>query len=359
MSLKANYFPYTLNFKFEAGTSRGVFHQKDTFFIQVYDPDFPEIIGWGEAAPLRGLSVDDRPDFEDQLAEICLRMHQFDLPKTTEEVLGLVQNLVSHDLPAIRFAFETALLDCLRGGERIIFDNEFSRGESYLPINGLIWMGNPDFMQAQIEQKLAQGFSCIKMKIGALDFEQECSLLASIRKRYPADEITLRLDANGAFSPDDALRKLNKLADFQIHSIEQPISPNQWITLRQLCRESPIPIALDEELIGKSNYSSKQNLLESVQSPYIILKPSLLGGFQATLDWIKIAQKLQIGWWITSALESNIGLNAISQFTANFLVQMPQGLGTGNLFHNNIASPLELEGERLYYRPQKNWEISF
>lgn len=250
------------------------------------------------------------------------------------------------------------MLDLINGGERLIFNNSFSKGESSLIINGLVWMGDEQFMLNQIDEKLKAGYSCIKMKIGAIDFDKECGLLKSIRDKYSHDRITLRVDANGAFGKDDALKKLKTLATFKIHSIEQPIKQGQVDFMSQLCLKSPIAIALDEELIGVWGYENKKRLLKKINPQYIILKPTLLGGILETKEWLSIAEELKIGWWITSALESNIGLNAVSQLTAEFKVDMPQGLGTGGLYNNNFPSPLSLEREELYYRKEgTQWEM--
>ncbi|HAR20789.1 MAG TPA: o-succinylbenzoate synthase, partial [Cytophagales bacterium] len=259
--------------------------------------------------------------------------------------------------PALRFAFETALLDLKNGGERKIFKNDFSLQGAKIPINGLIWMGSKTFMLKQMEEKLMEGFSCLKLKIGALDFQTEKELLASIRSSFSAKEISIRLDANGAFSVSEALEKLNQLSDFEIHSVEQPIKPGQWQEMAKLCALSPIPVALDEELIGVYG-SRKSKLLDAIKPHYIILKPSLLGGFAMCDEWISLAEKQGIDWWITSALESNIGLNAICQYTfekTSHKREMPQGLGTGSLYHNNIKSPLCVQKGHIHYSAKGIW----
>ena len=238
----------------------------------------------------------------------------------------------------------------------VLFPSHFTDGKAGIPINGLIWMGEKSFMKEQIEDKIQQGFSCIKLKIGAIDFDAEMELLRYIRKEFSAKEIELRVDANGAFQPENALEKLKRLSDLSLHSIEQPIRQGQYKEMAKLCKETPLPIALDEELIGVFNTSDKENLIEEIKPQYIILKPSLIGGFQGTKEWVNLAEKNQIGWWITSALESNIGLNAIAQFTYLQNNPMPQGLGTGSLFTNNIESPLQVKGENLNYNPQLTWE---
>lgn len=348
--MKATFEKHTLQFKFDAGTSRGILKAKDTYFVRIIDAINPNIVGVGEASPLSGLSIDDRPDFEEKLTQICHEITGIELQKDAAWLMNFADEFVPENLPSIKFALEAALLDWLNGGKRLLYDNAFSRGKQSILINGLIWMGNKDFMLRQIEDKLAQGFSCIKLKIGAIDFEQECALLDFIRSRFSKEQITLRVDANGAFKYTEALDKLNRLATYNLHSIEQPIRAGQEELLAKLCAVTPLPIALDEELIGKFSIYEKQTLLETIQPQYIVLKPTLLGGLEATKSWINLAEKMQIGWWITSALESNIGLNVISQFAAQFDNPLPQGLGTGGLYENNIAMPLEVVGERLWLR---------
>ncbi|MFD1140453.1 o-succinylbenzoate synthase [Larkinella insperata] len=356
MSLKADFFKYTLHFTFEAGTSRGTLTQKDSYFIRICDDEDPAVVGWGECGPLRGLSIDDRPDFAEQLRHTCDLFNQLDL-QLFHWNIPIVLQLISDRLPSIQFGFETAMRDYINGGTRTVFENEFGTGVRAIPINGLVWMGKPDFMRRQIEEKLEAGYTTIKLKIGALDFQQECALLESIRSRFSPDQIALRVDANGAFSPDQALAKLNQLATYGIHSIEQPIRQGQPELMAELCRQSPIPIALDEELIGHMEYVDKKRLLKKIQPQFIILKPTLLGGFIHCSQWIEIANVLGIGWWITSALESNIGLNAIAQFTAQFKNSLPQGLGTGQLYHNNVESPLTIENGFLKTDLSKPWQL--
>ncbi|MFC5411892.1 o-succinylbenzoate synthase [Larkinella bovis] len=357
MSLKANFFKYTLHFTFEAGTSRGVLNEKDSYFVRISDDDDPDVVGWGECAPLRGLSIDDRPDFAEQLRHTCDLFNQLDLQLFHWNVPIFLQ-LISDQLPSIQFGFETAMRDFINGGERTVFKNEFGTGEKAIPINGLVWMGKPEVMRRQIEEKLEAGYTTIKLKIGALDFQQECALIESIRSRFGADQIAIRVDANGAFSVDDALEKLKQLATYQIHSIEQPIRPGQFDSMTELCRQSPVPIALDEELIGHMEYVDRTRLLKRLQPQFITLKPSLLGGFIHCDQWIEIASRLGIGWWITSALESNIGLNAIAQYTAQFKNPLPQGLGTGQLYHNNLESPLTIDRGFLKTDPSKRWNLA-
>ena len=359
MSLKSTYCKHRLQFTFHAGTSRGVLTHKDTYFIKINTKNDPEIIGWGEAGPLAGLSVDDRPDFEPQLQKYCKTFDKIKLPEKTGQVSGIVNEIVPATFPSIRFGFETALLDWLSGDKRQIVSNDWSNPPFQpIAINGLIWMGEKSFMLDQIKKKLEQGFTCIKMKIGAIDFETELSLLAHIREQFSPEKITLRVDANGAFSSAQAMKKLEALSRFHLHSIEQPIGPGQWEAMQKLCKESPVPIALDEELIGINEKGEKESLIKELKPQYIILKPTLLGGLAATAEWIETAEKLKTGWWITSALESNIGLNAIAQFTSACHATMPQGLGTGQLYHNNIPSPLAVKDGFLHYDPAQDWNFS-
>ena len=353
IQMQFSYIKRTLQFRFEAGTSRGVLKTRDVYWIKVVDQSFPEVEGWGEAAPLVKLSIDDRPDFEQVLSQILNRLGQQTWSRVNEEILNQVSDRIPSEFPSIRFGVETALLDLVNGGQKKIFPTPFVENERAIPINGLIWMGDRDFMLQQIEQKLQEGFDCIKMKIGAIDFEQELSLLRYIRDRFSADQVTLRVDANGAFWPSEAMKKLEKLAEFNLHSIEQPIAAGQWQDMHRLCASTPLPIALDEELIGETD---KERLLDTIQPQYLIFKPSLIGGILETQKWIRLAEERNIGWWMTSALESNIGLNAIAQLTDTFAPEMPQGLGTGKLFYNNLDSPLEISRGKIYYRKALNWE---
>ncbi|MCF2443204.1 o-succinylbenzoate synthase [Dyadobacter sp. CY345] len=358
MPLRIVFQPYTLHFRMEAGTSRGVLTQKTSWILRITDEEQPGVVGYGECGPLPGLSVDDIPDFGAQLAEVCETFNQLDLEVFPFNLSIILQQVIPEHLPSVRFGIEMALLDFMHGGQKTQYKNAFSKGEKGIPMNGLIWMGSYDHMVGQIEDKLEQGYTTLKMKVGAIDFDQECRILQSVRSRFSASQITLRVDANGAFKPEDVENKLKRLSQFDLHSIEQPIRAGQIDLLTELCVSSPIPIALDEELIGISDYRKKFALLKKVQPPYIILKPTLLGGFQHCKEWIEIATRLSIGWWMTSALESNIGLSAIAQFTAAFDNQMPQGLGTGQLYHNNFASPLKTDQGYLFYDKQLNWDLS-
>lgn len=340
--MKAACFSYVLNFKRPGGTSRGVLKKKETFFLQIEEG---EKFGIGECALFRGLSADDRPDYEAKLEWVC---QNISLGKEK-----LLENLM--EFPSIQFGVETAFRSFEAEKPFELFPSEFTRGQDSIAINGLIWMGDKKFMKQQIVEKLQQGFRCIKLKIGAIDFDTELDLLKNIRSEFNANEVELRVDANGAFSPEEALGKLNQLSELDLHSIEQPIKAGQWEEMAELCEKTPFPIALDEELIGIFDMERKQELLQNISPQYIILKPALVGGFSGSDTWISEAEKRQIGWWATSALESNIGLNAIAQWVFSKNVNRPQGLGTGKLFTNNISSPLYIKEEKLGYDPEGSW----
>jgi L-alanine-DL-glutamate epimerase-like enolase superfamily enzyme len=295
------------------------------------------------------LSCDDRPDFDNKLDWVC---------KNIELGLDALLDELS-EFPAIQFGLETAFLDFNSNKSFVLFPSKFTEGQAEIPINGLVWMGNTDFMKSQIYSKLASGFDCIKIKIGALDFDTEFKLLESIRKEYDANTIEIRVDANGAFSTNEALEKLKRLSDLQLHSIEQPIASGQIEAMAELCSNSPLPIALDEELIGINDVTKRNYLLQTINPQYIILKPTLVGGFSGSQSWIDLAESLSVGWWVTSALESNVGLNAIAQWTYQLNVQRPQGLGTGALFTNNLVSPLKIINGRLAYEPSNKWKLNF
>jgi O-succinylbenzoate synthase len=353
--MKAHFIQHKLRFRFPAGTSRGVLHEKTSWFVMLEDQGKQ---GIGEAGPLPGLSPDNLSQMDSKLSEICTALAKEEWPENEEGALKLAQKLAGAQWPAIRFAIETALLDWQQGGRKILFDSVFSRGEQPIPINGLIWMGEKESMRERMRQKLTEGYSCLKMKIGAINFQEECTILEEVRKHYPPEKIIIRVDANGAFTPEEASDKLGTLAQYHLHSIEQPIRAGQPEAMHHLCLTSPVPVALDEELIGVDVEKNGRALLEQIRPQYIILKPSLLGGIAASRKWIALAKELGIGWWITSALESNIGLNAISQFTATYQINMPQGLGTGQLYHNNIPSPLEIAKGSLQYKPAVNWDLT-
>lgn len=335
----AYFIKYKLNFKQASGTSRGVLHTKDTYFLILKNQGKQ---GIGECNLFKGLSADDVPNYENVLQNLCDKLN-------SNEVVNWEDY---KEFPSIQFGYEQALLS-FHSGTDILFPSEFTQGKKGIKINGLIWMGSLRFLKNQIDEKLKQGFSCIKLKIGS-DWEEEKSLLSSLRENYPEEKLELRVDANGAFSFEEAKKVLEDLAKLKIHSIEQPIKAKQWKEMSELCKNTPTPIALDEELIGVFEEKDKSNLLEAISPQYIILKPALVGGFRGSKEWIDLAEKKQIDWWITSALESNIGLNALAQWTYALNNPMPQGLGTGGLFTNNIDSNLEIKGEKLFYNPTKN-----
>ena len=344
MSLKFTVSERTLHFKQPAGTSRGVYTTRKSWFVHLYDG---EREGVGECAPLPDLSSDARDDYQEVLEKVCDEFCQRQESQKGQSPCDSFEALRSY--PSMLFGLETALLN-LQNGDRL-FDTAFSRGEVGIPINGLVWMGNYEEMLKRMEEKLEKGFRCVKLKIGAIDFDQELDLVKRIRERFSHHEVEIRLDANGAFKYEDALYKLELLSQYAIHSIEQPIRQGQWGYMADLCRESPLPIALDEELIGVNDPEMKRHMLNIIKPRYIILKPSLHGGMQGCREWIKTARDMGIGSWITSALESNIGLNAITQFASDVYgdnITMPQGLGTGQLFTDNIPMGLEIRGDRLW-----------
>jgi o-succinylbenzoate synthase len=340
--MKATYHKHMLNFKKPSGTSRGVLTEKETWFLVLEENGKR---GIGECGILRGLSADDRNDYEDQLKWVCSNIHLGE--KKLWELLV--------EFPSIQFGIEMAFLSFRSENPFELFPSKFIKGERSIEINGLIWMGNQDEMKAQIEEKIAQGFRCVKLKIGAIDFEEELALLRFIRQYFDENKIEIRVDANGAFSENHALDKIYQLSGFKLHSIEQPIQKNNTDIMSVLCRNTNLPIALDEELIGVFSMEEKEQLLEKIKPQYIILKPSFIGGFRGTKEWISLAEKHAIGWWITSALESNVGLNAIAQFTFTLNTKMAQGLGTGSLYTNNFESPLEVKNGQLWYRPEVVW----
>ncbi|WP_019038776.1 o-succinylbenzoate synthase [Psychroflexus tropicus] len=344
--MNASYFKHKLEFKRPSGTSRGILKTKTSWFIVLKTEDN---YGIGECGLLEGLSIDDRPDYESTLKWVCDHID-----------LGLDYLYSKLDeFPSIQFGLEMAFLSHSSSNPYLLYPSEFTKGKKGMKINGLIWMGEKSFMKNQIQDKINQGFSCIKLKIGAIDFESELDLLAYIRSEFSASDIELRVDANGAFTPETALSKLEQLSQYDLHSIEQPIAQGQLESMANLCQKTPLPIALDEELIGLSDVTKKRETLLTIKPQYIILKPSLIGGFRGSKEWIDLAKEQSINWWMTSALESNVGLNAISQFTFMQQNQLPQGLGTGSLYTNNIESPLWIDGEKIKYNPEQNWENKF
>ena len=352
--LTLTYQRRALHFNFPARTSRGALTEHVAYHLALRDAQRPGTTGWGEAAPLAGLSPDYGPDFEEVVQELCRQFTQAQYQALTMEEVAA---LVPPTLPSLRFALETAALDLAGGGRHQLYLNDFSQGRASLPINGLVWMGDAAFMREQIRQKLTAGYTCLKVKIGSLDFATELAMLAEIRAEASPEQLMLRVDANGAFAPAKAPAKLAALAEFGIHSIEQPIAAGQWSALAALCRTSPIPVALDEELIGLTDPARQEALLDEVRPPYLVLKPTLLGGHVATRRWIALAEARGIAWWITSALESNIGLNAVAQLTGEYEVAgFAQGLGTGQLYDNNLMAPLTIRAGALYYDPAGHWE---
>ena len=330
--IKATFKNYILHFKNPSGTSRGVLNTKETFFLEIFEG---ENKGIGECGLFRGLSSDDVPNYEEKLQWLCENINQ--------NTAFLKEKLIS--FPSIWFGYEQAILN-LKYGNDLLFPSDFTQGKLPLKINGLIWMGTAEFMQKQIEEKLKQGFDCIKLKIG-VDWNSEKEILKQLRQKFPKEQLELRVDANGGFTFEEAKIVVKELSDLGIHSIEQPIKAGNLKEMKILCKETPTPIALDEELIGVVNLAEKKQLLAEINPQYIILKPSLIGGFSGSDEWISMAENSGIGWWITSALESNIGLNAIAQYTATKNSKMPQGLGTGALFTNNFETNLRLKGDQL------------
>ena len=342
--MKARHTQINLQFKFPAGTSRGVLLHKPSSFL-VLEQD--GLTGIGECSTIPDLSIDPMEFYKQKLNEVCKWINDGNNP----------ENIDLSAFPSIAFGLETALLDLKANGSKKLFPSDFTEGKTGIPINGLVWMGDKEFMQKQITEKIAAGYQCIKLKVGALDFETELEIIAGIRRHFSPEEIEIRLDANGGFTPEDALKKLEKLAVYHIHSIEQPIKQGQLDAMADICKHSPIPIVLDEELIGVKS-ADKELIIEKTKPAYIILKPSLLGGFKQSEEWIRLAEKHQAKWWITSALEANIGLNTIAQWTYTLDSELPQGLGTGQLYHNNIPSPLEIRDAKLFYQTKNDWDLS-
>lgn len=362
----------TLHFKQPAGTSRGVYTTRHSYYLTLTSDELPGVEGVGECATLPDLSCDAKPEYEMTLRQVCQMVEQ----------MGRIPYDMIRAYPSITFGLETAFASFFDAAKKLLeivpaegasssemlkqkgvsvpaemenltelFDSPFGRGEEGITINGLVWMGTYEEMLARLEEKLQAGFHCVKLKIGAIDFFKELDLIKRIRDVYTKEQVELRVDANGGFLPENAMSQLEALAKYDIHSIEQPIKQHQWPKMAQLCRETPLPIALDEELIGVNVRSMKQALLDTVRPQYIILKPSLHGGIYGCNEWIELANQRGIGSWITSALESNIGLNAIAHYAAKVYgsnVKMPQGLGTGQLFTDNIPMPLEIRGDKLF-----------
>jgi len=350
-------------FAFAARTSRGPMRDKTSWFIRLWDEAKPAIYGLGECGPLPYLSKELTPEFETVIANFVegIRNRKLSLPvQGWSDINSMREFFNANNIPrehsSITFALETALLDLVNGGNRLIFKNRFTE-HSPIPINGLVWMGGLDFMLQQVEIKIRDGYKVVKLKVGGLDFEKECDVLQYIRRKYFRDNIEIRLDANGAFKKEEALQKIQNLKRFQVHSIEQPIKPGMP-EMEALCRESPIPIAFDEELIGVTEPEKKEVLLKKLKPHYVILKPMLHGGLSGCDEWIQLARKNNVGWWMTSALESNVGLNAIAQFTAQYPIDLAQGLGTGKIYTNNFPSPLEPLNGFLHYQKNEAWDLT-
>ena len=338
--MEFSWIKHQLQFKTSGGTSRGVLRHKDSWLIQISKDDQ---YGIGECSIIEGLSPESPQIVQNILEQI---------PQYLNEGKEFLLQRYSK-APAVQFAIEMAFSGLDSHHPLMHFDTQFIHQQQMIPINGLIWMGDVEAMMTQLEQKINSGFSCIKIKVGAIDFESECNFLGHIRKRFHSSDLTLRLDANGAFQPEGAMQKLSKLSEYNIQSIEQPIAPGQWKEMATLCKTSPIPIALDEELIGIYSEQEKVNLILEIKPQYIILKPSLVGGWQGADQWVSIAENYAVNWWATSALESNIGLNAIAQWVSTKQINRPQGLGTGGLFTNNIDTPLYLRGQNMGFDPNK------
>ncbi len=340
--LQASITKHILKFNEPSGTSRGILTEKPSWFLRIWDSENPEIVGIGEISTIPKLSPET-----DEVVE-----HQLEQKLRNLNAVNVSDDEQWRNLPALRFGFETALLDLQNGGKHILYQSDFTSGKTGIPINGLVWMGDFETMGRRVQQKIDEGFRCIKLKIGAIDFQQELRLIEFIANNFP--EIEIRLDANGAFNPNDALQKLNTISKFPIHSIEQPIRAGQWQQMAQLCKQSPIRIALDEELIGiEDNIDA---MLDTIMPQFIILKPSLIGGLKQSERWIKAAENRGIGWWATSALESNFGLNAIAQWVYNHGFNMPQGLGTGKIYSNNIPSPIDMHNAHLWHLATEKWD---
>lgn len=346
--IAARWIERTLQPRFELGTSKGPINARTVWYLLAWETDRPDVVGIGEAALFPGHSKEFPADVKTKLIELCADTSDWQRRLTTDLV----------DVPSVRFAVEQCLRDLDVSGTKQLFPSAFTLGQRSIPINGLVWMGDKATMKQRIREQIEKGFTTVKMKIGAIGIDDELELLRSVRAEFDANTITLRVDANGAFNARQAPDILKRLADLEVHSIEQPIAPGLYEIMAELCERSPVPIALDEDLIGLNTRDAKVDLLDNVKPPYIVIKPSLVGGWAATQEWIDLAKARNINWWITSALESSIGLNAIAQYTATLNVQLPQGLGTGGVYTNNIPSPLLAERGALHFRPEVGWDLS-
>ena len=336
--MRFSFAPYLLHFKEPGGTSRGVMTEKPTFLVKVFDENDPSHFGIGEAAVFPGLSPEADGNYVWKLTEVLANV-----------AIGKATDLTRHS--SIQFGLEQAILDYSNGCKGIYYSTPFVQGNSAIEINGLVWMGDFDKMMERVKEKIEGGFRCIKLKIGAIDWDKEVDMITTIRKSWSPEQLMIRVDANGAFTMDNALPRLKRLADLGVHSIEQPVKAGQPEMMAFLCSVSPLPIALDEELIGKGTTDERREMLDIIKPAYIILKPALCGGFSGGEEWISLATERGIGWWVTSALESNVGLNAIAQWTAAIGASGHQGLGTGGVFTDNFETPVYLEGDRLRFDP--------
>lgn len=346
--LRAHWIERTLTPRFTLGTSKGSIKARTVWYLIAWTDERPAVKGIGEAALFPGHSKEFPADVKVKLIELCERTDNWAQRLDTDLV----------DVPSVRFAVEQCLKDLRAGGTKTLYPSDFTLGRRPIPINGLVWMGDRATMRTRVRERIAEGFTTVKMKIGAIGIDDELALLRSVRDEFGPQDIILRVDANGAFSLQEAPRVLEELAKLQVHSIEQPIAPGRYEAMAELCASSPVPIALDEDLIGLNMPDSKVDLLDHLKPRYIVIKPSLVGGWAATREWIDLAEERGIGWWITSALESSIGLNAIAQFTATLPITMAQGLGTGQVYVDNIPSPLLAERGFLHYRPEEAWDLS-
>jgi len=346
--LRARWIERTLYPRFMLGTSKGAINARTVWYLIAWHHDRPGVLGIGEAALFPGHSKEFPADVKTKLLELCM--------DTSNWERRLNSDLV--DVPSVRFAVEQCLKDLEAGGTKTLFPSEFTLGRQTIPINGLVWMDDKATMKQRLREQIDGGYTTVKMKIGAIGIDDELELLKAVRTQYRASDLILRVDANGAFSAQQAPDILKRLADLHVHSIEQPVAPGLYEVMAELCAHTPIPVALDEDLIGLNTHDAKVDLLDNLKPQYIVIKPSLVGGWAATQEWIDLAKARNIGWWITSALESSIGLNAIAQYTATLHVTMAQGLGTGKVYANNIPSPLLAEKGFLRYRPEEDWDLS-
>ena len=346
--IEATWKEITFTPRFPLGTSKGVIEARTAWFLIAWEKERPEVCGIGEAALFPGHSKEFPADVRTKLLELCANTSDWEARLNTDLV----------NVPSVRFAVEQCLRDLQASGSKVLFPSDFTLGRKGIPINGLVWMGDKDTMRARIKEQLEVGNRCVKMKIGAIGIADELELLADVRKQFSAQELTLRVDANGAFNNSNVMPVLQRLAKLQVESIEQPVAPGLYEVMEEICAHAPLPIALDEDLIGLNTREVKQDLLDHVRPQHIVIKPSLVGGWAAAQEWIGLAKERNIGWWITSALESSIGLNAVAQWTATLGTTIPQGLGTGSVYTDNFPSPLGVEQAELLYRPESPWDLS-